>query len=192
MEQDPIAYKAWMQQQKEYLELSQRAPLQSAIARADWDPVAIEIFEKHFDSFFSVNSHEEKGEAPMDMNMWRENDEQCDAAVNIFFRHLQDNDNEFGSDGLYDPIITKREVIDTLSEFEVLSGHSNPEETAENSGIAKKARAVVPAVPPRESTPAVVASATTSSTSAHNNLKSRFKSAKQKYGEEVGDIYLIL
>lgn len=168
-------------------ELSKRAPLQCLLARITGDPSARLELDAQFDKLFSAaeaaaaaNSSDQI-EAVSSSSRVDLKPSDVDSAVDMFFDIMS---GVKPGDFCDVPRISDNELLMTLCEFEVVS-RAATEAYAESNKRPKLDQAA----PPTRglATGSMIANAVgeVPIPSAHDSLKSRFKSAKRQFGDEV-------
>lgn len=151
---------------------------------AEWDPDAFARAEDMLDDLMGdMDVGFPAGEQGPPV---RHTESDISSAVDMLFNLLPTSDGTIS-------VLGAEEMLLTLSEFECTSASNVPDSTERNSTKRPKfdTTAVSRSAPANVIAPATVpVSVPVAAPSAHDNLKSRFKTAKRQFGEEVTAIYV--
>jgi hypothetical protein len=199
-------FKGWFDA-REYGELSRAAPLQCAAARAAWDPAAAALAEEQLDSLFESSgpipglslsvgnaSRAMPGDSPTEAGA----EAAADLIADSFFAMLPRSPRASALGELdMAASSSNRGMLETLAEFECMSGGDampQPPVLAEGNKRARTMTAPAPTANIVASPGVAVAApapapvpmgAGAACMTEHDNLRSRFKSARQRHIEEV-------
>lgn len=166
----------------EFGELSNRVPLQCVSAKSAWDPLAATQMEYQLDALLRDKPALAKASGFLAGDIAPASEADIESAVSSFFSLLPAQ-----KPGAFDHWLrlSDRDLLERLCEFEAITATMSADAAAINKKPKLDYQFDHCSAHTSNVVPVAAVAVNSANNSAHDNLKSRFKSAKKQFGEEV-------